>query len=74
MSKNKKRLNKGQPAVRPPKPISIPAAPNGAQRPAAIEAAPGQAAVANAPGQAAVASTTTPVTKREGSRRSSGKP
>eukprot|EP00959_Pyramimonas_sp_CCMP1952_P348524 7301204-Pyramimonas_sp.AAC.1 len=54
--------------------MNIPAAPSGAQRPAATDAAPGQAAVANAPGQAVAASTTTPVSQREGSRRSSDKP
>eukprot|EP00959_Pyramimonas_sp_CCMP1952_P030592 641307-Pyramimonas_sp.AAC.1 len=83
MNKKKKRLNKGKPAVRSPKPINIPAAPSGAQRPAAADAAPGQAVVANAPGQAAEsnapghaveASTSTPVTKEEGSRISSDKP
>eukprot|EP00959_Pyramimonas_sp_CCMP1952_P438246 9174716-Pyramimonas_sp.AAC.1 len=83
MNQKKKRPNKGKPAVRSPKPINTPAAPNGAQRPAATEAAPSQAVVANAPGQAVAAkapgqaveaSTTTPVTKEEGSRRSSDKP
>eukprot|EP00959_Pyramimonas_sp_CCMP1952_P310761 6503349-Pyramimonas_sp.AAC.1 len=52
MNTEKKRLNKGKPAVHSPKPINNPAAPSGAQRPAATDAAPGQAAVANAPGQA----------------------
>eukprot|EP00959_Pyramimonas_sp_CCMP1952_P054407 1137667-Pyramimonas_sp.AAC.1 len=69
MNKKKKRLDKGRPAVHPPKSMNLPAAPNGAQRPA-----PGQAAVANAPGQAVVASATTPVAKKEGFRRSSDKP
>eukprot|EP00959_Pyramimonas_sp_CCMP1952_P232127 4850969-Pyramimonas_sp.AAC.1 len=64
-SNKKKRLNKGKPAVHSPKPMHIPAAPNGAKRLAATDAAPGQAAVANAPGRAAVAGATTPVTKRE---------
>eukprot|EP00959_Pyramimonas_sp_CCMP1952_P380684 7975821-Pyramimonas_sp.AAC.2 len=74
MNKKKKRLNKGKPAVHSPKPINIPAALNGAQRPSATDAAPGQASVANAPGRAVEASTTTPVTKEEGSRRSSDTP
>eukprot|EP00959_Pyramimonas_sp_CCMP1952_P473649 9502085-Pyramimonas_sp.AAC.1 len=62
MNKKKKRLNKGEPAVRSPKPINIhiPAARSGAERLAATDAAPSRAAVANAPGQAVVAGMTPP--------------